>query len=93
MNKLQKGTMARLMEYVTARHKREFAAVVGCILISVIAVMIGNSFMQIIIDDYILKMIETGGICSPSCGAQWPPWPQSFLPGLSGRCFTTGSSP
>lgn len=60
MNKSGKGTMARLMEYITARHKKEFVLVVVCILISVIAAMLGNSFMQIIIDDYILEMLNTG---------------------------------
>lgn len=60
MNKSGKGTMARLMEYITARHKKEFTLVVVCILISVIAAMLGNSFMQIIIDDYILEMLNTG---------------------------------
>ena len=48
------------MEYITARHKKEFVFVVVCILVSVIAAMIGNSFMQIIVDDYILKMLDTG---------------------------------
>ena len=60
MNKFGKGTMARLMEYITARHKKEFVFVVCCILISVIAAMVGNSFMQVIIDDYILRMLDTG---------------------------------
>ena len=60
MNKAGKGTMARLMEYITSRHKKEFAFVVVCILVSVIAAMLGNSFMQIIIDDYILEMLNTG---------------------------------
>ena len=60
MNKSRKGTVGRLMEYVTKRHKREFTAVVVCILISVIAAMLGNSLMQVIIDDYILKMLDTG---------------------------------
>ena len=60
MNKSGKGTIARLMEYITARHKKEFVLVVICILISVIAAMLGNSFMQIIIDDYILEMLNTG---------------------------------
>lgn len=60
MNKSGKGTMARLMEYITARYKKEFALVVVCILISVIAAMLGNFFMQIIIDDYILEMLNTG---------------------------------
>jgi ATP-binding cassette subfamily B multidrug efflux pump len=48
------------MAYITARHKKEFVFVVICILVSVIAAMIGNSFMQIIIDDYILEMLNTG---------------------------------
>ena len=48
------------MAYITARHKKAFAFVVACILISVIAAMIGNSFMQVIIDDYILQMLDTG---------------------------------
>ena len=60
MNKSRKGTMARLMEYIAARHKREFALVIICILISVVAAMVGNSLMQVIIDDYILEMVETG---------------------------------
>lgn len=60
MSKNRKGTMARLMEYITARHKKEFVFVVVCILVSVIAAMLGNSFMQIIIDHYILEMLNTG---------------------------------
>lgn len=60
MNKKGKGTLARLLEYITARHKREFGLVVVCILISVIAAMLGNSLMQVVIDDYILEMLSTG---------------------------------
>ena len=60
MNKVRKGTLSRMLEYITARHKREFVLVVVCILISVIAAMIGNSLMQVIIDDYILEMLNTG---------------------------------
>ena len=87
MNKLQKGTMARLMEYITARHKREFAAVVGCILISVIAAMIGNSFMQIIIDDYILKMIETGEDLFPELRRVVAAMAAVFFAGALGTLF------
>ena len=60
MNKSRKGTMARLMDYITARYQKEFVFVVVCILVSVIAAMVGNSFMQVIIDDYILEMLATG---------------------------------
>lgn len=58
--KSKKGTFGRLLEYITKRHKREFSVVVVCILISVIAGMVGSLFIQVIIDDYILKMAETG---------------------------------
>ncbi len=60
MSKLQKGTVARLLSYITKRHKKEFTFVVLCILISVSAAMIGSLFIQIIIDDYIWGMLETG---------------------------------
>jgi ATP-binding cassette subfamily B multidrug efflux pump len=59
-NKTERSTVARLMDYITARHKREFALVVVFILISVVAAMLGNALMQVIIDDYILKMVNTG---------------------------------
>lgn len=60
MNRREKGTMPRLMSYITGRHKKEFGFVVVCIFASVIAGMIGNLFIQVIIDDYILRMAETG---------------------------------
>lgn len=60
MNKSRKGTVARLMEYIVGRHKKEFTLVVISILASVICAMLGNSFLQIIIDDYIVVMLDTG---------------------------------
>ena len=60
MNKLKKGVMARLLDYIAGRHKREFTVVIACILLSGVAGMAGNIFMQVIIDDYILKMVKTG---------------------------------
>ena len=60
MNKSTNGAMERLMGYVAARHKKAFLCVVLCILVSVVAAMVGNAFMQVIIDDYILEMLRTG---------------------------------
>ncbi len=60
MSKPAKGPVSRLMEYVTRRHKAQFSFVVICILVSAVASMAGTLFIQVIIDDYILKMLETG---------------------------------
>ncbi len=60
MNKIGKSPIVRLVEYITKRHKAAFAFVVACILISVIASMVGSMFIQVIIDDYILEMVRTG---------------------------------
>ena len=60
MNKSTNGAMERLMGYVAARHKKAFLFVILCILVSVVAAMVGNAFMQVIIDDYILEMLRTG---------------------------------
>ena len=60
MSKPAKGPVSRLMAYVTRRHKAQFSFVVICILVSAVASMAGTLFIQVIIDDYILKMLETG---------------------------------
>ena len=39
MNKLKKGVMARLLDYIAGRHKREFAVVIACILLSGISIV------------------------------------------------------
>lgn len=60
MSKPAKSPVSRLMAYVTRRHKAQFSFVVICILASAVASMVGTLFIQVIIDDYILKMLETG---------------------------------
>ena len=60
MNNTGKGPLARLMEYIIKRHKTAFAFVITCIIISVVAAMCGSLLLQIVIDDYILEMVETG---------------------------------
>lgn len=56
----KKGSISRLMEYVARRHKKAFALVIVSIIISAIAGIAGSMFIQIIIDDYILAMVNTG---------------------------------
>lgn len=48
------------MEYVARRHKKAFALVIVSIIISAIAGIAGSMFIQVIIDDYILEMLNTG---------------------------------
>ncbi len=59
-NKNAKGTLRRLMDYIVARHRVQFVTVIAAITISVAAGVAGSLFVQVIIDDYILRMIETG---------------------------------
>lgn len=56
----KKGTLSRLFEYVIGRHKVAFLTVVISVVISVAANVLSNTFMQVIIDEYLLKMIRTG---------------------------------
>lgn len=60
MNKTKRGALARLLNYIVDRHRWGFIFVVVCVLVNVICGMIGSLFVQIIIDDYILQMLETG---------------------------------
>ena len=57
---MNRSPLARLLQYITRRHKAQFGFVVLCILISGVAAMAGTLFIQVIIDDYILEMLETG---------------------------------
>ncbi len=56
MNK-KKGTLKRLMQYVTEGHKLRFLVVLVCILISAVANVVGSIFIQVLIDDYISPLL------------------------------------
>lgn len=60
MNKSRRGALARLLDYIVKRHRGEFIFVVVCVLVNVVCGMIGSLFVQVIIDDFILEMLETG---------------------------------
>lgn len=54
------GALRRLLCYVAGRHRGAFFAVFLSVVVSVSAGVLGNTFMQVIIDDYLMRMIETG---------------------------------
>lgn len=56
----KKSTPKRLLEYVFKHNKSAIALVFISIMISVFAGLAGSVFIQILIDDYIMPMVETG---------------------------------
>ena len=60
MNKpqIKKGTIKRLLSYVTTKYKKQFIAVFICIILSSIANVVGSLFLQTLIDDYITPLLE-----------------------------------
>ena len=59
-NKTTAGTLRRMFRFIFKNHKKGFLVVVVGILLSVAGGLLANSFVQLLIDDYILKMIKTG---------------------------------
>ncbi len=59
MNKQQirKGTVKRLLSYVTKNYKKQFIAVFICIILSSIASVAGSLFLQPLIDNYIVPLL------------------------------------
>ena len=60
MNKpeIKKGTIKRIMNYITSEYKKEFIAVFVCIILSSIASVAGSLFLQTLIDSYITPLLE-----------------------------------
>ena len=50
----------RVIGYMTANYKFSFLVVVVCIIAAAVSNLIGITFMQTLIDDYILPMAQTG---------------------------------
>ena len=55
--KVRKGTVKRLLKYVTKNYKKLFIIVLICIIISSIANSAGSLFLQKLIDDYIIPLL------------------------------------
>ena len=58
MNKIKKGTIKRLLSYITKNYKKQFILVFICIIISSVASVAGSLFLQILIDDYISPLLK-----------------------------------
>ena len=61
MNKpeIKKGTIKRIIKYITSEHKKELIIVFVCIILSSIASVAGSLFLQTLIDNYITPLLET----------------------------------
>lgn len=57
--KAKKGTMGRLLRYVGRKYKIHLIVVLLCIVTSVLCNLRGTMFMQNLIDDYIVPMVQT----------------------------------
>ena len=57
--KIRKGTIKRLLRYITQNYKKLFIIVFICIIISSVANSSGSLFLQKIIDDYIMPLLGT----------------------------------
>lgn len=57
--KIKKGTLKRLLHYVTRKYKKSFILVFVFILISSIVSVISSLFLQTLIDDYITPLLLT----------------------------------
>lgn len=64
MNKpeVKKGTIKRIMKYITSDYKKEFISVFVCIILSSVASVAGSLFLQTLIDNYITPLL---GVESP----------------------------
>ena len=60
MNKpeIKKGTIKRIINYITSEYKKEFIAVFVCIILSSIASVAGSLFLQTLIDSYITPLLD-----------------------------------
>ncbi|MBE5821799.1 MAG: ABC transporter ATP-binding protein [Clostridiales bacterium] len=55
--KIEKGTIGRLLKYITKNHKKKFIFVIICIILSSVANVLGSLFLQTLIDDYITPLL------------------------------------
>ena len=60
MNKpsIKKGTLKRLISYITKKYKFSFILVIICIILSSVAGIAGSLFLQVLIDDYITPLLN-----------------------------------
>ena len=59
---IRKGTIKRLLGYITNKYKKQFIFVFICIIISSVASIAGSLFLQTLIDEYITPLL---GVSDP----------------------------
>lgn len=59
---IRKGTIKRLLGYITKKYKKQFIFVFICIIISSVASIAGSLFLQTLIDEYITPLL---GVSDP----------------------------
>lgn len=57
-SQVSKQTVRRLLSYISSRYKVVFIVVFVCIIFSALAGVAGSLFLEILVDDYILPMID-----------------------------------
>ena len=56
--KIKKGTLKRLLSYITKNYKKQFILVFCCIIINAIISVASSLFLQKLIDDYITPLLK-----------------------------------
>ena len=56
--KVNKGTLPRLLKYITKKHKKQMVIVFICIILSTLANVGGTLFLRTLIDDYITPLLS-----------------------------------
>ena len=59
----------RVIRYMLGYYKYPFLAVVACILITAVATVVGATFPQTLVDDYIMPMLSSGSTDFSGSGA------------------------
>lgn len=57
--KIEFGSLKRILSYVMKKYKFSLIIVVICLILSTVSSVAGNLYLQTLIDDYIMPLINT----------------------------------
>lgn len=60
----------RVIKYMLAHYKWTFLLVICCIVVNAVCSVVGATFPQTLVDDYIEPMVKTGADLFPSCSTR-----------------------
>ena len=69
----------RVIQYMLHYYKYMFLLVVVCILITAVATVVGATFPQTLVDDYIMPMLSGGAEILAAWHLIWFAWPALWL--------------